>query len=204
MPTKVFTDLKDDKKQRIIDAATEEFADNGYINASTNSIVSKCGISKGSLFKYFDNKEDLYFFLVETISSKLGESIARDLKDLPEDAFDRIIAYSSLEISWYIKNPVKGRFMMRMAGEKGEIADKLTARYNTQADDTYFKFMEDAGFKRCIHDKDKVMKLLMWVLKGFNQDFLERASKSRKPMKKLKEEYTQELTEYLSMLSKGL
>ena len=56
MPTKIFTELDEKKQERIIDAALKEFAEYGYENASTNRIVKTCGVSKGSLFKYFENK----------------------------------------------------------------------------------------------------------------------------------------------------
>ncbi len=45
-----------DKQERIINASLAEFARNGYERASTNEIVKEAGISKGSLFVYFNNK----------------------------------------------------------------------------------------------------------------------------------------------------
>ena len=66
MPNKLFFELDKQKQDRIISAAITEFATHGYENSSTNRIVKECAISKGSLFKYFENKEDLYFFLIDT------------------------------------------------------------------------------------------------------------------------------------------
>ncbi|WP_443110722.1 TetR/AcrR family transcriptional regulator [Caloramator sp. mosi_1] len=45
-------------------AAIEEFAKEGYKNASTNKIVETACISKGILFHYFKSKKGLY---IETI-----------------------------------------------------------------------------------------------------------------------------------------
>ena len=56
MPMKLFTELDSEKQERILDAALKEFAEYGYENGSTNRIVKNCGISKGSLFTYFENK----------------------------------------------------------------------------------------------------------------------------------------------------
>ena len=63
MPSNQFLNLEAEKQKRIIQVAIEEFAQNAYNNSSTNRIVKECGISKGSLFKYFEDKEDLYFFI---------------------------------------------------------------------------------------------------------------------------------------------
>lgn len=64
MPTNQFLNLGAEKKNNIIQVSIAEFAQNGFVNASTNRIVKECGISKGSLFKYFESKEDLYFFCI--------------------------------------------------------------------------------------------------------------------------------------------
>lgn len=57
-----FERLPFEKRKRIIDVCIEEFGDKGYTNASTNTIVKNAGISKGTLFNYFDNKK-IFFFL---------------------------------------------------------------------------------------------------------------------------------------------
>lgn len=63
MPKKLFHELQEDKKQKIISVSISEFAKYGYTDSSTNRIVKDSGISKGSLFKYFESKEDLYFYV---------------------------------------------------------------------------------------------------------------------------------------------
>ena len=85
MPTKIFTELDEKKQERIIDAALKEFAEYGYENASTNRIVKNCRISKGSLFKYFENKEELYFYLIDTVSARMAEETRLDINRLSKD-----------------------------------------------------------------------------------------------------------------------
>ncbi len=48
MPTETFFNLPDEKKERIIEAAIDEFAENGLKNAKVNEIVRKSSIPKGS------------------------------------------------------------------------------------------------------------------------------------------------------------
>ena len=55
--TNMFEQLADSKQKSIIDASVNEFANNGFKNASVNKIVEKAGISKGSLFNYFKSKD---------------------------------------------------------------------------------------------------------------------------------------------------
>ena len=45
-------------KDKIIKGAIEEFAENGYKAASTNSICKKAKVSKGLIYYYFKSKEE--------------------------------------------------------------------------------------------------------------------------------------------------
>ncbi len=44
-----FRQLPPDKRERVLDAALAEFADQGYQAASLNRLVAQAGIAKGSL-----------------------------------------------------------------------------------------------------------------------------------------------------------
>src|SRR5699024_6812165 len=61
----VFNNLKSDKQEVIINAAIKEFVQSGFEKASTNDIVKRANISKGSLVNYFNNKKDLYTYLIK-------------------------------------------------------------------------------------------------------------------------------------------
>lgn len=54
-----FEKIREEKRALIMSVAIELFADNGYHNTSVSKIASRAGISKGLLYNYFDNKEDL-------------------------------------------------------------------------------------------------------------------------------------------------
>lgn len=56
----IFKNIDEEKRGRIINSALEEFSKNSFDKASTNIIVKNAGISKGSLFHYFKNKQELY------------------------------------------------------------------------------------------------------------------------------------------------
>ncbi len=65
MPKETFFNLPEEKRQKIVDIAIEEFAENDYLNASVSNIVSRASIAKGSFYQYFDDKRDLYIYLFE-------------------------------------------------------------------------------------------------------------------------------------------
>jgi AcrR family transcriptional regulator len=59
-----FHKLAATQQQLILDAAVREFASNGFADASLNRIIEAAGISKGSMYYYFDGKEDLYAHVI--------------------------------------------------------------------------------------------------------------------------------------------
>lgn len=54
-----FKELRENKKQKILDASLSLFAEKGYSATSINMIAKKAGISKGLIYNYFESKEEL-------------------------------------------------------------------------------------------------------------------------------------------------
>lgn len=65
MPKETFFNLPDEKREMIVDIALEEFADKDYRAVSVSHLVARAGIAKGSFYQYFENKKDLYLYLLE-------------------------------------------------------------------------------------------------------------------------------------------
>lgn len=87
--TSTFANLPLDKQQRIVAAATREFAANGYQRASMNAIVKEAGIAKGSIYQYFANKEALFLhvfaqfelFVKREVKAQVGRGDEQDFFD---------------------------------------------------------------------------------------------------------------------------
>ena len=53
------------KRQQIIEGARRVFIDMGFDAASMNDITREAGVSKGTIYVYFANKEELFEALIE-------------------------------------------------------------------------------------------------------------------------------------------
>ncbi|MGD2180859.1 TetR/AcrR family transcriptional regulator [Lusitaniella coriacea] len=70
MPNPTFFNLPDKKRQTITEIAIAEFANNDYKNASITKIVKQAKIAKGSFYQYFEDKKELYLYLVDLASKE--------------------------------------------------------------------------------------------------------------------------------------
>ena len=82
-------DGKLNARERIMLAAIDEFALNGYKAASTNSIVQRAGVSKGLLFSYYGNKETLHLECSQYVIEKVTHYIIEKLSFSDDDIFNR-------------------------------------------------------------------------------------------------------------------
>lgn len=80
MPRPRFRKLAPDKQRAILSAAFDEFAAHGLQGASFNRIIERAGLSKGAMYYYFDDKEDLY---LAVLSGAMAEIVAQ-LGDMPD------------------------------------------------------------------------------------------------------------------------
>lgn len=65
MSRRRFEKLDAERQRRLFESAAEEFAAHGFDGASLNRILEKSGMSKSSLYYYFDDKADLFTTLIE-------------------------------------------------------------------------------------------------------------------------------------------
>ncbi len=95
MPKRTFLKLPPEKQQRILDAAADEFIEykDQYEKSSVNRIADKAGISVGSIYKYFYDKDDL-FFCVFNSNKERPQTLAES---------DTLYDYSKKEIGLDLK-----------------------------------------------------------------------------------------------------
>lgn len=68
-------DAKDERRQRILDAALEVFFDKGFAAARMDDVAERAGMSKGALYLYFSSKEALFEALIDTVATPIVEGL---------------------------------------------------------------------------------------------------------------------------------
>lgn len=79
MPSKTFLNLPEEKRQKLLKAATDEFSNTSFFDASINKIINNANISRGSFYMYFEGKEELFEYILDSYSSNLIEIVKKEL-----------------------------------------------------------------------------------------------------------------------------
>ena len=126
MPTNTFFRLPEEKRQRLIQAAWDEFTRVDLANASINRIIRAAHIPRGSFYQYFGDKEELFRYLLgdmreyfSAVQREILEGSGGDLFALPLAAFDRFINQSGST------EPALGRFVQVMRLNQGMDVQRL-------------------------------------------------------------------------------
>lgn len=98
MPTNTFFRLPEEKRQRLIDAAWDEFSNTSFSDASINRIIQNAHIPRGSFYQYFTDKEDLFWHLLSEVQAYIADTLVvflreerGDLFSVPVKVFDRFV-----------------------------------------------------------------------------------------------------------------
>jgi AcrR family transcriptional regulator len=112
MPNKTFDNLSDEKKEAVIEAALKEFTVHDFDSASLNDIITEIGIAKGSFYRYFNNKKDLYDYLIAYGLEKKFNYVSKIINSA-DDLFDFILNITSSYIKFSIENIPLAAFMLK-------------------------------------------------------------------------------------------
>ncbi len=171
-----FLNLVKDEQSKIMDAALDEFAGKDFETASLNSIIAKAGISKGSMYHYFANKEDLYLHLINEIMKTKEEFIKHALvtsgKPLTEMSFFENLEFQMLaSVDFAAQHYREHQFSIRLQTmAEGPLKDRLFGDLSGAFED-YVENMVDEAMKageiRNEFDKGFVMRILKFTLMHF-------------------------------------
>ena len=120
----------------MLDAALHEFSENSFEDASLNSIIKNSGISKGTFYYHFKNKEDIYFFLLKEGFEKKWRFIRGHMEgessDLESaDIFDKFMFQAKMGVLFAETYPGYHKLSGRLLKEKNtEVYDRAVKYLN--------------------------------------------------------------------------
>ena len=66
---------KAERPQEILQAAFDEFSRNGYATTTLEAIAERAGVTKGTIYVYFENKEHLFISMVREVTKATLDTV---------------------------------------------------------------------------------------------------------------------------------
>lgn len=166
-----FYNLNSEKQELVINAAIKEFVQSGFEKASTNEIVKRANISKGSLFNYFNSKKDLYAYLIE-YSVQIIERIVEQIDLNETDIFKRIENIGLKKLHMQQKFPQVFDFLISTQHEESvEVKEIIKQKVEPIYDMSKNKMYEQIDYSKFREgiDMEKAIEIMNWTMFGFGE-----------------------------------
>ena len=115
-----------DRRQAILDAALDAFADSGFHETSLDDVARRAGISKALIYEHFDSKQDLFDALLETYVGELMERVMASVATA-SNAEERLQAGLDGFLSFVEERRGAWRLLIRHSADADEIAEAIGA-----------------------------------------------------------------------------
>lgn len=93
-------------RQKILDCALQEFAEQGYGRSSVNTICSAGALSKGILYHYFHDKDELYLLCVQELFDDLTAHLSAALETDRKAGTMQLEAYFGARTHFFQTHPL--------------------------------------------------------------------------------------------------
>lgn len=99
MSPKISNKQKALRKEKIAQESLETFKKFGYHDTTMSKISSATNVSKGGLYAYFENKEDLFIFILDYILNQKSTLLEYSYKN--KNAFEQLLEqWKRIIFSW--------------------------------------------------------------------------------------------------------
>ncbi len=117
-------------RQKILQTALALFAERGYFGTTIDLISKRCRISKGLIYHYFTNKQDILVAVLEE-GLRAGYDLLKGLEDIP-DPFQQFAVMIERSFDEMLRNEAYWRLYFHVLLQPGVLelfAQRLTAFY---------------------------------------------------------------------------
>lgn len=143
---------KRDKLSRLFKAATERFGEEGFNETTMDSIAEEAGVSKGTLYYYFDSKEELFLELLLNWIEKIEDRW--DEAEGTGSSVEELTGFHRTMVATVAETTSLGKLMLEFwanASRKKnleEILNEMLNEYRTRVADLINKGVEQGTFRQ--------------------------------------------------------
>lgn len=115
-PAQKWKRRKDARPSELLDAALDEFYEKGFAGARLDDIAARAGVSKGTVYLYFEGKDEMFEALIRAVPLPNVENIKSIVADSPLPA-DQLLANVLRMVGALLRDPRMMKFPRLIIGE---------------------------------------------------------------------------------------
>jgi AcrR family transcriptional regulator len=119
---------KAERPQEIIEAAFIEFSRNGYATTTLDRIAERAGVTKGTIYVYFENKEHLFISMVQEFTKAAHETVQEMYETHEGSTAELLRAQFSFIYQHIVEDPRRREVVRMLIAEASRFPD-LADRY---------------------------------------------------------------------------
>ena len=119
------------RREEILDAATHLFAKNGYSETDTQALAERLQVGKGTLYRHFPSKRELFLAAVDRVMRCLREKVDANVDQI-DDPMEKVAAGVRTFLNFFSQHP-----------EFVELIVQERALFKDRKKPTYFELRED-------------------------------------------------------------
>jgi AcrR family transcriptional regulator len=113
------------RKEEILRTATELFAENGFSDAITQALAERLQIGKGTIYRYFPSKRDLFLAAADRVMRKMQEKILANIAGV-EDGLEQVARGMTAFLSFFSEHP---EYVELLIQERAQFKDRKRPTY---------------------------------------------------------------------------
>ncbi len=166
-------DPNNEKVQRIINCGFREFSKQSYKKASTNQIVKDAGVSRGLLYHYFKDKEELYDFLIYYSMKLSVEELENKIQWGETDFLNRMRYSIVLRLEWANKYLFLFEFHNKIDKKKVMEYKEQVASEEPEFREKFYHYNLDFSNIKSGVDVNKMINLTRFAMKQITKEHMD-------------------------------
>lgn len=169
-----------ERKKELMEAALDEFTSKNYENASLNNIIKNAGISKGTFYYHFQDKEALYLFLLEIANKTKWEFMDKQIKYMginsnQTDIFEGFKIQAQIGMEFATLYPKYHQLSIMFSKEKGnqiyeDAKSSLKVTTGAMMEDMVKKAIKRRDFDHRF-SREFILRVMSFLLLNFDEIF---------------------------------
>lgn len=113
------------REEQILETAVQLFAEHGFSNTDTQLLADKLRVGKGTIYRYFPSKRDLFLAAADRVMRMMRESVDASIEGI-EEPFERIAVGVRAFLTFFAAHP---EYVELLIQERAQFKDRKKPTY---------------------------------------------------------------------------